>query len=64
MLPQVARFNTKHTVADIRKFLAASRPDLGQSYRLMTAFPQQQLSDESATIAAAGLENAVIMQKQ
>ena len=53
----------RQTVGDIRRFIAASRPDLTGSYRLLTAFPQAQLTDDSATIEVAGLQNAVIIQK-
>jgi len=59
----VARFNYSHTVRDIRRFIAASRPDFPVSYSLMTAFPSRPLSDDSETIEAAGLVNAVIIQK-
>ncbi len=52
------------TVGDLRAFIAASRPDLaGTSYRLATAFPPAKLADDSATIQAAGLQNAVVVQK-
>ena len=60
---QVAQFNHSHTVADIRRFIAASRPDLPAAYNLMTAFPSAQLTDDSKTISDAGLLNAVIIQK-
>lgn len=60
---QVARFNLTHTVGDIRRFIHAARPDVTGPYRLMTAFPQAQLDNDSATIASAGLANAVIIQK-
>ena len=60
---QVAQFNHSHTVADIRRFIAASRPDLPAAYSLMTAFPSAQLTDDSKTISDAGLLNAVIIQK-
>ena len=53
----------RQTVGDIRRFIAASRPDIPSSYRLLTAFPQAQLTDDSATIEGAGLQNAVIIQK-
>ncbi|CAL8471559.1 g11101 [Coccomyxa elongata] len=59
----VARFNLTHTVGNIRRFIRAARPDTTGPYRLITAFPQAQLDDDSATIAAAGLANAVIIQK-
>ena len=51
------------TVGDIRRFIAISRPDMSASYRLLTTFPQKQLEDDSATIEAAGLANAVVTQK-
>lgn len=59
----MVRFNTTHTVADIRRFIRASRPDTPAAYRLVTAFPPAQLDDDAATIASAGLANAVIIQK-
>ena len=46
-----------------RRFIRASRPDLAPGYRLATAFPPQQLGDDSVTIEAAGLANSVIIQK-
>lgn len=61
----VARFNLTHTVADIRQFIKASRPDMQQGYALqMAGFPPKQLTDDSASIKAAGLEGAVVIQKQ
>jgi UBX domain-containing protein 1 len=51
------------TVGDIRRFIAISRPDMSNSYRLLTTFPQKQLEDDSATIQATGLANAVVTQK-
>jgi UBX domain-containing protein 1 len=59
-----AEFNLTHTVGDIRRFIRASRPDAAAgAYRLATAFPPQQLDDDSVTIEAAGLANSVIIQK-
>lgn len=60
---QVARFNQGHTIADIRRFISASRPDLDTSYTFMTAFPSAELKDESAKLVDAGLLNAVVIQK-
>jgi UBX domain-containing protein 1 len=60
---QVARFNLSHTVGDVRRFIRASRPDAPPAFRLATAFPPAQLTDDGATIASAGLANAVIIQK-
>lgn len=59
----VAKFNLTQTVADIRAFLHTARPDLPTTFRLATAFPAQPLEDDSATIEAAGLANAVVIQK-
>ncbi|KAK9811242.1 hypothetical protein WJX72_000506 [[Myrmecia] bisecta] len=59
----VVRFNLSHTVGDVRRFIQASRPDMRSGYALMTAFPSAQLTDDSQTIGAAGLSNAVIIQK-
>lgn len=61
----VARFNMTHTIADIRQFIKASRPDMQQGYALqMAGFPPKLLTDDSATIKSAGLEGAVVIQKQ
>ncbi|GMH43946.1 hypothetical protein BSKO_11880 [Bryopsis sp. KO-2023] len=59
----VAQFNHNHTVLDIRRFIAAARPEMGVTYSLLTAFPSANLTDDSATIEGAGLLNAVIIQK-
>ncbi|XP_072974556.1 plant UBX domain-containing protein 4 [Typha angustifolia] len=60
----VARFNTHHTVSDIRAFIDASRPGAGRTYRLQTVgFPPKQLTDMTKTIEEAGLANSVIVQK-
>lgn len=64
----VARFNTDHTVGDIRAFInnhmgrsgAAAPP----SYTLQTVgFPPKQLTDVTQTIKDAGLANSVVIQK-
>mmetsp|Transcript_11446 Transcript_11446/g.32497 ORF Transcript_11446/g.32497 Transcript_11446/m.32497 type:complete len:158 (+) Transcript_11446:658-1131(+) len=60
----VAQFNLSHTVGDIRRFIRASRPDVVGAFRLMTAFPSHELADNSQTIEAAGLKNAVVIVKQ
>ena len=60
----VARFNHTHTVADVRRFIRASRPDMAWPYVLATAFPPAPVSDESATLEAAGLLNAVLIQRK
>lgn len=60
----VARFNTYHTVADIRAFIDASRLGSVRTYRLQTVdFPPKQLTDVTMTIEQAGLANSVVIQK-
>jgi UBX domain-containing protein 1 len=59
----VAQFNLSSTVADIRRFIRAARPDGPAAFRLATAFPAAQLDDDAATIAGAGLANSVVIQK-
>jgi UBX domain-containing protein 1 len=57
----VARLNAAHSVADIRRFIRAARPDLaGASYALLTGFPPAPITDEGQSLEAAGLLNAVI----
>jgi UBX domain-containing protein 1 len=60
----VARMNHSHTVADIRRFIRASRPDMSTAYQLMTGFPPAAIADESQSLEAAGLLNAVINQRK
>ncbi|XP_020109281.1 plant UBX domain-containing protein 4-like [Ananas comosus] len=60
----VARFNTTHTVGDIRAFIDASRPGATRTYRLQTVgFPPKQLDDATVTIEEAGIANSVVIQK-
>lgn len=59
----VARFNLTHNVADIRRFIRASRPDMPAAFQLLTAFPSQPLDDNNVSIEEASLANAVIIQK-
>eukprot|EP00996_Jenningsia_fusiforme_P002223 NODE_3058_length_1059_cov_8.716832_g2806_i0.p1 GENE.NODE_3058_length_1059_cov_8.716832_g2806_i0~~NODE_3058_length_1059_cov_8.716832_g2806_i0.p1 ORF type:complete len:311 (-),score=54.41 NODE_3058_length_1059_cov_8.716832_g2806_i0:89-1021(-) len=58
----VAKFNTDHTVGDIRRFINASRPGSSSRYTLMTTMPRATFTDTNQTIAAAGLKNAVLVQ--
>jgi len=59
----VAQFNHEHTVAQIRQYIVAARPQYEmQSFNLITSYPSKVL-DESQTIKDAGLLNAAIMQK-
>ncbi|TPX36039.1 hypothetical protein SmJEL517_g01716 [Synchytrium microbalum] len=60
----IAKFNHSHTVGDLRRFINHSRPGTsGTPYVLMTTFPNKELTDESATLQAAGLVNSVVVQK-
>ncbi|KAG0604107.1 hypothetical protein M758_10G145500 [Ceratodon purpureus] len=60
----VARFNTTHTVADIRGFIDAARPGGAGPYQLQTmGFPPVKLTNLKQTIEGAGLLNAVVIQK-
>ncbi|KAL0310747.1 UNVERIFIED_CONTAM: Plant UBX domain-containing protein 4 [Sesamum angustifolium] len=47
----VAHFNYHHTIADIRSFIDASRPDGSRTYQLQTVgFPPKVLTDYSQTL--------------
>ncbi|KAI3823847.1 hypothetical protein L1987_05292 [Smallanthus sonchifolius] len=60
----IAHFNHHHTVADIRAFINASRPDGSRAYQLQTVgFPPKPLTDPNQTIEQAGLANSVVIQK-
>ncbi|XP_020265510.1 plant UBX domain-containing protein 4-like [Asparagus officinalis] len=64
----VARFNTDHTVGDIRAFIdnhaASSGRAAPPSYTLQTVgFPPKKLTDATQTIEQAGLTNSVVIQK-
>lgn len=60
----VGRFNTTHTVGDIRRFLAAARPELQSgSFTLLMSFPRQELTDAGKTIEELGLAGSVLFQK-
>ncbi|KAI7746813.1 hypothetical protein M8C21_007720 [Ambrosia artemisiifolia] len=60
----IAHFNHHHTVADIRAFINASRPDGSRVYQLQTVgFPPKLLTDLNQTIEQAGLANSVVIQK-
>ena len=61
----VAKFNTTHTVADVRAFIATAAPAAAGdgSYTLQLAgFPPQQLTDP-ARLVSDGLAGAVIIQR-
>lgn len=56
----VARFNQDHTVQDLRRFVEAAQP-VGRAFNLMTP-PRQLITNESQTLAQAGLLNSVVIQ--
>lgn len=60
----VASFNHSHTIGDVHNYITIARPEYaGQAFRLMTSFPSKELSDRSATLAAAGALNAALLQR-
>ena len=64
----VARFNTSHTIGDIRRFILASRPPSSSSSRnggfvLEVQFPKRVLESDGETIEHAGLKNGTVFQK-
>ncbi|ORX38962.1 ubiquitin-related domain-containing protein [Kockovaella imperatae] len=58
----VAKVNLTHTVADLRSFVAAARPD-ARPFILQTTFPSKELSDHAQTVEEAKLQNAVVVQR-
>uniref|UniRef100_A0A0E0LDR7 UBX domain-containing protein n=1 Tax=Oryza punctata TaxID=4537 RepID=A0A0E0LDR7_ORYPU len=58
----VARFNTSHTIADVRAFIDTTRPGEASDYTLQAGFPPKPLDDMSKTIEEAGVANSVIIQ--
>jgi UBX domain-containing protein 1 len=60
----VSKFNTNHTVADVRRYITTARPEYSShTFTLMTTFPNKELTDESLSLAQAGLLNAVLVVK-
>ncbi|KAJ6832332.1 plant UBX domain-containing protein 4-like [Iris pallida] len=64
----VARFNTHHTVGDIRVFIdnhtSLRHGGAARAYTLQTVgFPPKQLTDVTQSIEQAGLANSVVIQK-
>ncbi|KAJ1260014.1 hypothetical protein BS78_10G199900 [Paspalum vaginatum] len=57
----VARFNTSHTISDVRAFIDATRPE-SSDYTLQAGFPPKPLEDGTKTIEEAGVANSVIIQ--
>ncbi|KAF0931377.1 hypothetical protein E2562_004515 [Oryza meyeriana var. granulata] len=59
----VARFNTSHTIADVRAFIDTTRPGEASDYTLQAGFPPKPLDDMTKTIEEAGVANSVLIQK-
>jgi len=60
----VASFNHSHTVGDIRRYITLARPQFEhQPFNLLMTFPNKELSQDSQTLAEAGLLNASILQR-
>lgn len=59
----VGQFNHSHTVADVRQFILAARPQYEMaSFNLLSSYPSKVL-DNAQSLEEAGLLNAAIMQK-
>ncbi|PKI82771.1 protein phosphatase regulator [Malassezia vespertilionis] len=60
----VAKLNKHHTVADLRSYINANRPEIeAQAYTLHGSFPPRPISDEAQSLDAAGVANAVVLLK-
>ncbi|XP_011311241.1 NSFL1 cofactor p47 isoform X2 [Fopius arisanus] len=58
------QFNLTHTVGDIRRYITTMRPHYAiQEFRLLTAYPTKELTEEDKTIDEAGLKNSALMQR-
>ncbi|XP_046661575.1 NSFL1 cofactor p47 [Homalodisca vitripennis] len=60
----VATFNHTHTVGDVRRYIMQARPQFEhQTFSLLTTFPNKELTQNSQTLAEAGLLNTAIVQR-
>jgi len=60
----IVKLNHTHTVADLREYINTARPQYqGVGYSLMTTFPNKELTEDTATIASAGLVGAAVLQR-
>ncbi|VVA98835.1 unnamed protein product [Arabis nemorensis] len=60
----VSKFNTHHTVRDIRGFIDESRPDGSKDYQLLImGVPPKPLTYLDQTIVDAAISNSVLIQK-
>ena len=60
----VAKFNHTHTIADVIKYINASRPASStRAYVLQTTFPNRDLNDLSQTLKEGDLLGSVLVQR-
>merc|ERR1719242_567041 len=60
----IVKLNHSHTVADLRTYINTARPQYsGVTYSLMTTFPNKELTEDTATVSAAGLAGAAVLQR-
>ena len=59
----VASLNHSHTVGDLRRYVTTARPQLAAAgeFALRTSYPPKELTDDAATLEAAGLLNAALL---
>ena len=60
--PLIVKLSHEQTVADLRMYINVARPQYeGVNYALITTFPTKELTDDSITIASAGLVGASVL---
>jgi len=60
----IVKLNHSHTVSQLRNFINTARPQYsGTPYNLLTTFPNKEITDDTQTIAAAGLVGAAVLQR-
>lgn len=60
----VASFNQTHTIADVRRYIVTARPQYtNETFSLLTSFPSKELTDDSQTLADAGILNSALLQR-
>lgn len=59
----VGKFNMSHTLNDVRAYIRRSHPEVPPGFQLQASYPPRSLTDNAATIADAGLQNAALTVK-
>jgi len=60
----IVKLNHTHTVGHLRSYITMARSQYaGVSFALMTTFPNKELTDDSQSLAAAGLLGAAVLQR-